>query len=104
LLQNTEIILINKNMSYSKGVQSTIFIMDTIEFEPKYKVTYPCHEMDSKPTVKFFAFHNEMEDWVHEEVQHRIDYTVQHSPFTVSEEEYKEIEEYEYYLVRIEEV
>ena len=80
------------------------FIMDTIEFEPKYKVTYPCHEMDSKPTVKFFAFHNDMEDWITEEVQHRIDYTVQHSPFTVSEEEYKEIEEYEYYLVRIEEV
>ena len=78
--------------------------MDAIEFEPKYKVTYPCHEMDSEPTVKYFAFHNEMEDWITEEVQHRIDYTVQHSPFTVSEEEYKEIEEYEYYLVKIEEV
>ena len=79
--------------------------MDTIEFEPKYKVTYPVDEMDYKnPTVKFFAFHHEMEDWVHEEVQRRIDFTVQHSPFTVSEEELKEIEEYEWYLVKIEEV
>ena len=79
--------------------------MDTIEFEPKYKVTYPCDEMDWKnPTVKYFAFHDEMEDWVHEEVQRRVDYTVEHSPFTVSEEELKEIEEYEWYLVKIEDV
>jgi len=78
--------------------------MDTIEFEPRYKVTYPCCEMDSKPTVKFFAFHHEMEDWVHEEVQRRVDFTVQHSFDTVSEEELKQIEEYEYYLVKIEEV
>ena len=81
------------------------FIMDTIEFEPKYKVTYPHDEMDWKnPTVKYFAFHHEMEDWVHEEVQRRVDFTVQHSFDTVSEEELKEIEEYEYYLVKIEEV
>ena len=79
--------------------------MDTIEFEPKYKVTYPHDEMDWKnPTVKYFAFHDEMEDWVHEEVQRRVDFTVQHSPYSVSEEELKEIEEYEYYLVKIEEV
>ena len=81
------------------------FIIDTIEFEPKYKVTYPHDEMDWKnPTVKYFAFHHEMEDWVHEEVQRRVDFTVQHSFDTVSEEELKEIEEYEYYLVKIEEV
>ena len=30
--------------------------------------------------------------------QRRIDYTVQHSPYTISEEEYREIEEYEYSL------
>ena len=79
--------------------------MDTIEFEPKYKVTYPCDEMDWKnPTVKYFAFHHEMEDWVHEEVQRRVDFTVQHSPYSVSEEELKEIEEYEWYLVKVEEV
>ena len=73
--------------------------------EPKYKVTYPHDEMDYKnPTVKFFAFHNEMEDWVHEEVQRRVDFTVQHSFDTVSEEQLKEIEEYEWYLVKVEEV
>lgn len=78
--------------------------MDTLEFKTNYKVTYPSYEMDSKPTVKFFAFHDEMDYWIHEEVQHRIDWTVQHSPITFSEEELKEIEEYEYSLVKIEEV
>ena len=33
-----------------------------------------------------------------------IDYTVQHSPFTVSEEEYEEIEEYENSMYKIEEI
>ena len=61
--------------------------------KPKYKVSYYHDEMDSKPTVKFFDFHNEMEDWIHEEVQRRVDYTVQHSSETVSEEEYKQIED-----------
>jgi len=78
--------------------------MTNIKFEPKYKVSYYHDEMDSKPTVKFFDLHNEMEDWIHEEVQKRVDYTVQHSCDTVSEEEYKQIEEYEYYLVKIKEI
>ena len=78
--------------------------MKNIEFEPKYKVSYYHHEMDSKPTVKFFDLHNELEDWIHDEVQRRVDYTIQHSSNTVSEEEYKQIEEYEYYLVKIKEI
>ena len=41
---------------------------------------------------------------MNDEVQHRIDYTVQHSPYTISEKEYQEIEEYEYSLVRLEKV
>ena len=69
-----------------------------------YKVTNPSHEMDSKPTIKFFEFEYEALDWSHEEVQRRIDFTVQHRSDTVSEEEYKQIEEYEYYLVKVERV
>ena len=72
--------------------------------DPQYKVSYYHDEMDYKPTVKFFEFFNDMEDWVHEEVQRRVDFTVQHSSDTVSEREYEEIEEYEKTLVRIEEI
>jgi|TARA_B100000902_G_scaffold243811_1_gene230836 uncharacterized protein (UPF0218 family) len=69
-----------------------------------YKVTYAIDSLDTKPVIKTFDEHYDMEEWITEEVQHRIDYTVQHSPYTISEEEYKEIEEYEYSLVRIEEI
>ena len=69
-----------------------------------YKVTYAIDSLDSNPTIKFFDSEYEAEEWLNDEVQHRIDYTVQHSPYTMSEEEYKEIEEYEYSLVRIEEI
>ena len=67
-----------------------------------YKVIYPIDSLDLLPTIKTFETQYEAEEWLNDEVQHRIDYTVQHSPYTISEEEYKEIEEYEYSLVKIE--
>ena len=45
-----------------------------------------------------------MEDYANEETQRRIDFTVQHSPLTISEEEYKEIEDYENSMYKIEEI
>tara|TARA_R100000781_G_C4036584_1_gene112494 strand:- start:68 stop:352 length:285 start_codon:yes stop_codon:yes gene_type:complete len=69
-----------------------------------YKVTYAIDSLDSNPTIKFFDSEYEAQEWLNDEVQHRIDYTVQHSPYTISEKEYQEIEEYEYSLVRIEKV
>jgi len=67
-----------------------------------YKVTYAIDSLDTNPIIKTFETKFEAEEWLHDEVQHRIDYTVQHSQYTISEKEYKEIEEYEYSLVRIE--
>ena len=67
-----------------------------------YKVTYAIDSLDTKPVIKLFESEYEAEEWLHNEVQERIDYIVQHSPFAISEEEYKEIEENEYTLVRIE--
>jgi hypothetical protein len=67
-----------------------------------YKVTYAIDSLDTKPVIKIFESEYEAEEWLHNEVSERIDYTVQHSPYTISEEEYREIEEYEYSLVRIE--
>ena len=69
-----------------------------------YKVTYASFPLDEKPVIKIFDEHYEMEEWVFDEVQRRMDYIVQHSPYTISEEEYREIEESEYSLIRIEEV
>ena len=69
-----------------------------------YKVTYAIDSLDTKPVIKTFEHEYEAEEWLHNEVQERMDYTVQHSPFSISEEEYQEIEEYEYSLVRLEKV
>ena len=67
-----------------------------------YKVTYAIDSLDTKPLIKTFETEYEAEEWLHNEVQERISWTVEHSPFTISEKEYKEIEENEYTLVRIE--
>lgn len=69
-----------------------------------YKVIYPIDSLDPLPTIKTFDCHYDMEEWVHDEVKRRIDFTVQHSDFCLNDKEYKEIEEYEYSLVRIEEI
>ena len=67
-----------------------------------YKVTYAIDSLDTNPVIKTFETEYEAEEWLYNEVSERIDYTVQHSPYTISEEEYQEIEENEYTLVRIE--
>ena len=67
-----------------------------------YKVTYAIDSLDTKPVIKTFEHEYEAEEWLHNEVQERMDYIVQHSPFTISKKEYKKIEENEYSLVRIE--
>ena len=69
-----------------------------------YKVTYAIDSLDTNPVIKTFEHEYEAEEWLHNEVQERMNYTVQHSPYTISEKEYQEIEEYEYSLVRIEKV
>lgn len=69
-----------------------------------YKVTYAIDSLDTNPTIKTFDEHYEMEEWVHDEVQRRIEFQIEHSPFSVSEKEYREIEEYEYSLIRMEEI
>jgi len=88
-------------MTISKNIQLEL------PLNAKYKVTHSIHcgaWIDPNPTIEYFEFHHEMEDYVSEETQRRIDYTVEHSPFTISEEEYNEISEYEYSMVKIEEL
>ena len=67
-----------------------------------YKVTYAIDSLDTNPVIKTFEQEYEALEWLENEVQERMDYIVQHSPYTISEKEYQEIEENEYTLVRIE--
>jgi len=69
-----------------------------------YKVTYAIDSLDTNPTIKIFEHEYEAEEWIFNEVKERISWIVEHSPFTISNKEFEEIEEYEYSLVRIEEL
>ena len=65
-------------------------------------VTYAIDTMDPNPTVETFDTMSEAQDWVADEMQGRIDWTVSHSPYPISDEELDEMRESEFALVRIE--
>ena len=69
-----------------------------------WKVTYSSDSLDPNPTIKIFDLWNELEDWINEEVQHRVQWTVDHSPYSISEEELEQIEEQEFSLVNIQNI
>ena len=69
-----------------------------------YKVTYACFPLDEKPVIKIFEHEYEAEEWLHSEVDRRINFTIEHCPYKLSDKEIINIEESEYSLVRIEEI
>ena len=70
----------------------------------KYKVTYKIDSLDTNPSIEMFNDSNEMFDYIHEEVQRRINWSVEHSPYFLSDKDLKDLEAVEYSLVRIDEL
>lgn len=66
-------------------------------------VTSSSDSLDPFPERIAFASEWEAQEWVSEQLQARVDYRVQHSPYSVSEEELQHWEEEESQLFRIEE-
>ena len=69
-----------------------------------YKVTYAIDHLDNNPIIKKFDDFDEMEDWISEEVNNRVQWSADHRPYSISEEELKGIEEEEYSLITIQEI
>jgi len=69
-----------------------------------YKVTYAMDSLDTKPVIKTFDEFYEAEEWLHNEVDRRVNFTIEHCPYKLSDREIINIEESEYSLVRIEEI
>tara|TARA_R100001082_G_scaffold110817_1_gene91899 strand:+ start:768 stop:989 length:222 start_codon:yes stop_codon:yes gene_type:complete len=67
----------------------------------RYKVTYSTDSLDTNPTVKEFDEHDEMEDWIHEEMSERISWVVQHSSYPITEEDLEALRETESTLLHI---
>ena len=67
-----------------------------------WKVTYAIDSLDPKPDVIKFEEQWEALEFASEEMQRRVDFQVQHSPYSLSEQDVREIEEHETQLIRIE--
>jgi hypothetical protein len=72
--------------------------------ERTYQVTYACDSLDPNPVVKTFSEWYELQDWITEEVERRVQFFVDHSPFMVTEQERLDQEQIEHTLLKIEEV
>ena len=68
-----------------------------------YQVIYSADYLDSNPLVKYFEDEefNELEDYLLEEVERRVQWSVDHSPYQVEEEERQSFEEIEWTLIQI---
>ena len=66
-----------------------------------YQVIYSADYLDTQPSVSYFDFFDEMQDYLIQEVQRRVDWTVEHSPYQVSKEDLKSFEEIEWTLIQI---
>ena len=75
-----------------------------IKLDKKYKVTYAIDYLDTNPTIKYFDLWDEMQDWIMEEVTNRVQWSVDHSPYSISEKELEELEEIEHSLIKIKEL
>lgn len=68
----------------------------------KWVVTYAIDSLDPSPMVMSFDTWDEAQDWIAREVEQRVQYTVEHSPYYVTEEERDQMTETEACLVSVE--
>lgn len=64
-------------------------------------VTYAIDYLDTNPTTMSFDSLNEAHDWIHDEVSRRVQWAVDHSPYTLSEADIQDLEATEYTLITI---
>ena len=68
----------------------------------KWVVTYAIDSLDPSPMVMSFDTWHEAQDWIVREVEQRVQYTVDHHPYSLDEGERNDIEEMECSLVSVE--
>jgi len=69
-----------------------------------YIVTYAIDSLDPNPIVQTFDEFWEAEDFLHEEVELRVSWIVEHSAYSITESELDDIREIEYSLAKLEKV
>ena len=69
-----------------------------------WRVTYASDSLDSQPDEIEFEEQWEALDFATEEMHRRVQFQVEHSQYSLTEEDVREIEEHETQLIRIEKI
>lgn len=69
-----------------------------------YKVTYAVDSLDTNPTIKVFDCSYEAEDWIYQQVENAVSWQVEHSPYSISEDELEDLREIEFSNIKYEEI
>jgi hypothetical protein len=67
-----------------------------------YIVTQAIDSLDPSPERKVFLCEYEAQEYISESLMYRMDHIVQHSPYSISESEYDELQEQESELIHLE--
>lgn len=67
-----------------------------------YKVTVSVDSLDPKPDIHYFDDGDSATEFIYDTVSASVQWRVEHSPYTISEEELENIREEEMTLVRLE--
>ena len=63
------------------------------------KVTYKIDHLDNEPDVEYFDTIQEAHEWADEEMERRVEWAVNHSPYYVTKERERELLETEISLI-----
>lgn len=69
-----------------------------------WKVTYAIDSLDSQPDEAEFEEQWEALDFATEEMHRRVQFQIEHSQYSLSEQDVREIEEHETQLIRIDHI
>jgi hypothetical protein len=69
-----------------------------------WKVTYAADSLDPNPIVEMFEEQWEAIDFATEEMHRRVQFQVEHSQYSLSKQDVREIEEHETQLIRIDHI
>tara|TARA_R100000231_G_C5329099_1_gene165785 strand:+ start:1193 stop:1501 length:309 start_codon:yes stop_codon:yes gene_type:complete len=66
-----------------------------------WKVYYSSDSLDTSPDIYTFDDRDAMDDFLYEEINRRVQFIVDHSPYTLSEEDIEDIRYNEKLLIKI---
>ena len=69
--------------------------MPEITMKKTYKLTLAIDSLDTNPEEIFFDSFYELQDYYYEEIERRVQFTVSHSPYSLTDQDIKELEEQE---------